>query len=214
MVFVSFYDAHCLVKSVVSRTAFVGTVFVLSSFSVQSSADDSLETELRACGAIRDNTVRLTCVDALISKLSGNEPGQQITDTYASNSVRNNETKIDKKIADFGRAKSDLKREKVEKKSIPQQAADFGASPKVDKNGELEEITASISRYSRNSRTGYYTFYLDNGQVWRNTEARGFSIPTKPTSVIISRGAFGSFSLIAINKKGRKGKSGRVKRLK
>lgn len=200
------------VRSRISVATFV--VIFLPIMSLSTKADEGLKADLLACGVIKDNVARLTCVDVLIEKVSNLKNVTQDKQSYTPNTALIHENNLEKKEADFGRSRAVIKREEELRKPEPEKIAGFGVKAKLNEDGELQEITASIEKYNKNSRTKHYTFYLDNGQVWRSTDSRSFSIPTKPTMVVITKGSFGGYRLLAINEKGREGRPGRAKRIK
>ncbi|GAB2518208.1 hypothetical protein [Microbulbifer agarilyticus] len=84
----------------------------------------------------------------------------------------------------------------------------FGHEEKKAIEEAPESITAVISAAQKGAH-GKYTFTLDNGQVWRQTDS-GRTIWRGGEEVTLERGALGSFFM----RKSSGGRSLRVKRIK
>ena len=72
-----------------------------------------------------------------------------------------------------------------------------------------QELSARIIRFNRN-QNGNYTFYLDNGQVWRETSGSTLQFTRKQANIRIKKGAIGGYRMIVEGMAG----TGRVKRVK
>jgi polyhydroxyalkanoate synthesis regulator phasin len=92
--------------------------------------------------------------------------------------------------------------------------ADFGKIEEKDPE-QIEDIKAKITRYTQNRTSKNYTFYLDNGQVWRtNLSGKRMRLPSKASHVLIKRAVFGSFAMIVYNDKGRDSSAVKVTRVR
>jgi len=72
----------------------------------------------------------------------------------------------------------------------PATGASAAAPPQPE---EIDSITAAVTEYSFNA-FGKFIVFLDNGQVWKETEADRANFHAGD-SVTIERGAFGSYNL-------------------
>jgi hypothetical protein len=101
------------------------------------------------------------------------------------------------------------------KESVEQQKRDFGKNRREANPERVNTIEAKIERFTQHRVTKNYTFYLDNGQVWRTKQSsRKFRMPSKPSRVVIKRAALGSFSMTVYNEKGRDSNSVKVNRVR
>ena len=97
----------------------------------------------------------------------------------------------------------------------PDMNGQFGLSskpPQADDNEtekDGQELSARIVRFSRNYH-GDYTFYLDNGQVWRETSGSTLQFTRKQADIRIKKGKIGGYRMIVEGMAG----TGRVKRVK
>jgi hypothetical protein len=78
----------------------------------------------------------------------------------------------------------------------------FGGKSEGKKSESLKELSLAIKRTSKTAR-GYIRFYLENGQVWEQTQAGyvGRLGKKDPDMLLIKNAAFGSFRA-RVNEKG------------
>ncbi len=92
--------------------------------------------------------------------------------------------------------------------------ADFGKAKEKDPD-PITDIKAKIERFTQNKTSKNYTFYLDNGQVWRTkSSGKRIRLLSRPSSVVIKRAVFGSFSMVIYNDKGRDSSAVKVSRVR
>ncbi|UTW56704.1 hypothetical protein [Kordiimonas sp. SCSIO 12610] len=104
-------------------------------------------------------------------------------------------------------------RSEFAEKAEAQKKADFGKRTKDDPDS-IDTIKAGIERFTQNNVSKNYTFFLDNGQVWRtNSSGKKIRIPSKPSYVVIERAVFGSFKITVYNDKGRNSRTVKAKRV-
>lgn len=82
-----------------------------------------------------------------------------------------------------------------------QAEAAFGF-PRPTYSDEIKTLRSKVVRFEQNSRK-MTLFYLDNGQVWMQSESRRFLMPDEPVTAEIIPGMFGAFFLTLEGKKQR-----------
>ena len=156
-----------------------------------SPAAESLQS-LLACRAVVDSSARLACFDRESASLATPSPGAptvvpRTAAAGAAPSTPSAESTTAPK-ANFG-----LSEEQVSKK---EEAA--GKRPAA-----VKEIEAHITAIS-STGTGYATFTLDNGQVWREISPEGDLLAKPGDGVTVSRGILSSYWLQTRNGRGAK----------
>jgi hypothetical protein len=156
-----------------------------------SPAAESLQP-LLACRAVVDSSARLACFDRESASLATGSPGAptgvlRTAPAGAAPGTPSIESATAPK-ANFG-----LTDEQVSKK---EEAA--GKRP-----AGVKEIEAHITAIS-STGTGYATFTLDNGQVWREISPEGDLLAKTGDAVTVSRGILSSYWLQTRNGRGAK----------
>ena len=144
---------------------------------------DTLE-DVNKCTTIADAAQRLACYDAAAPKVR------------ASLNVATEEDRVTLFGLDlFGSGDSDTSGEATRpedfgKKDIPETVVT------EETGGVITEITVALADVGRNG-SGYDVYVLDNGQVWRQKEAKDLQLPRKVQGirVKIREGAMGAFYL-------------------
>ncbi|MGY8986362.1 MAG: hypothetical protein ACKVIX_07000 [Sphingomonadales bacterium] len=165
-----------------------GFVFLGQSNTAQSQTED-----FSKCENLKDTSDRLECFEIVLRgmrdkrstpyKISPASPSQLDESTRAAVEPSGLNGKFD----DFGKP--------VEKREI-----------------EEEDMTANVTKFNEDAN-GKIMFYLDNGQVWKETDGSYLKIPGSIKDigkVTIYKGSFGGYRIKVINN----AKDGRVKRLK
>jgi hypothetical protein len=82
---------------------------------------------------------------------------------------------------------------------------DFGKPPPEPGPGEITEIAATVVEFAKTPR-GRSIFFLDNGQVWRQSEGDLIDVrapsPGTPMKVRIETGVLGSYNLMVEGRNG------------
>ena len=165
-----------------------GFVFLAQSNTAQSQIED-----FSKCENLKDTSDRLDCFETVLRGMR-DKRSTPYKISPASPSQLNEST-----------------REPVEPSGLNGKFDDFGKS--VEKREiEKERMTANVTKFNEDAN-GKIMFYLDNGQVWKETDGSYLKIPgsTKDVGeVTIYKSSFGGFRIKVINNP----KDGRVKRLK
>ncbi len=149
---------------------FIGAPALAEEKDSEAVAPPAIYTDLVACKSIADADQRLACYDARVTAL---ETAQ------ASNEVI---------IADREQVRE--ARRSVFGLTLPRIKLFDGNSEKGDNVDEIEATITSVSK----SRNGKWFFKLEDGALWQQTEARPSKTPPKEgDTVVIKRGALGSF---------------------
>ncbi len=169
------------------------TYLMAATAHAQSSQESDIMTEIQKCHEIQEDRTRLSCYDAFATTFQSNVKGGNIIvidKADIENKMQENfgmENREDDKL----REALNLQTDDAEKPS--------------DK--ELSVVITEARRLNNRK----YRFYLENGQVWDQTDSAYVYLPkNKENFVIIKKASLGSFQL-RVNDKGR---SIRVKRIK
>lgn len=190
-------------------------IFVMALCSLPAFSQDLLREQLVACKAIDDDAARLICLDSV---LLGLDPGEalpapaeppsvalpanspdQIGDSEGMHrpvSAQAEKAPVAVPIVTATRSNATAAVEettgadKLGKKYLPRE-------PEPDL--QLEESVYQFQLLNAyRDRKDRWTFEFENGQVWRQTEARYLPRPgALPSAVTISEGVFGSYDLRA-----------------
>lgn len=138
-------------------------------------ADKSLEESLADCAKFDDDSLRLACVDKLIAVLNQAAPAEAEAHSDSlifSAEVSTNDTSIG-----------------------PEPEPDISTEQHTAASDTSDTIRYNlVSTYQDRWKRWYFEF--DNGEVWRQTEARYLPrIKQYPVPVSISKGVFGSHDL-------------------
>ena len=148
---------------------------------------------LLACRAIVDSAARLACFDRESASLAAPSPGAPTAVPGAPRAGAALTTPPVEQPAAAPKANFGLSAEQVNKKE-----AAAGKRP-----AEVKAIEAHITAIS-STGTGYATFTLDNGQVWREISPEGDLLAKPGDGVTLSRGILSSYWLQTRNGRGAK----------
>ncbi len=137
---------------------------------------------LARCAAIADDGQRLACYDDLARQSTQQDPVAAQTPVIGSEPASD-------PVAEFGR-------------NAQMQEAPTEPEP------TLSALTANIVEIAKRQR-GERLFFLDNGQIWAETERKSGGNFRKGTAIEIRRGRFGGYRLFGSGNRGY-----RVERLK
>lgn len=176
------------------------------------------------CKAIEDSEKRLSCFDALSATQESKAPiapekpddtnavpEQELDDiekrAQALMKNSNNDNPFSSSAPRLG-ANNNATRTDVDSFGKPKNENLAQDTYRTNSSNEIEQIQTSITSLKENSR-GFYTFTLNNGQVWRQTEVSNGSYK-KGDIVEIEKGVFSSYYINKLESN----RTTRVKRLK
>lgn len=158
-------------------TVFVGAVFLFAVLMAR--ADDSISDELRRCASIEDASARLACYDGL--------SGRQISAPVAPSAS------LDPSVA-----LSSVERSVVEPSAVEPSANKPLADPNTetvrentDDRYETVSTRAAVTKCRQDGNKKYY-FYLENGQVWKQSDRKRLKYEDCNFNVTITKDFFGS----------------------
>lgn len=161
-------------------------IIVISLFSVSLSVHAATPT-LKGCAAIENPVERLACYDTLAGRLPAetaktNDTAPSTVDSVASKAAAIvpaafAETPVDPAV-----------------KPAPDAEAIFGLEHK-QKEEQPEELQLKWTKKSQDAY-GKWIIFMENGQVWRQTDTAVFGFNNPEQQVVISRGILGSFFLV------------------
>lgn len=178
-------------------------------------ASDGLLSAVVGCKAVADDRQRLQCLDAALATID--TPTANVDRAKQHNLAQD----VDERERELAQREGDLKHREAalnaKSEAVNNSVSLFGVAlssggvdsfttgaaglrkedVERDTDGVVDAISANIREWSYNSR-GQATLVLDNGQVWRQTDAIGLHLSTgrsKPRRVRISRAALGSFKM-------------------
>lgn len=162
-----------------------GIIFALSggcAFAQAPPADAGLRDQVRSCASLSDGASRLACYDEIGAGLA-----QADLQQGAAGASAPPEWSI---TLDRERVEA-LQRETfgLSTPSIAQMLPGFG-----DRRSEVASVEATIARII-DHRDGSFTFIMDNGQRWTQTEPQRASNVRVGDTITIRRGLLGSFVL-------------------
>jgi len=134
--------------------------------------------DLTQCANLVQKSVRTACFDAAANEVRNSSNGIQLNDEVTAEPIETG-TAGEPGIADPG---TELGQEQLE--TVAQKTA----------KAKGERITATVIDLNRNA-FGLYSFHLDNGQVWQQTEIDRFVPPDNDFLVEIRRGTFSGYRL-------------------
>ena len=146
------------------------------------SAQSASPKDLLQCDKIKEPEDRLACFNTIVEKLKEDPEAFK-------RSMHGGQRARDGKSSSGGSGVSE-----------------FGSEYKP--RNTPSKITARVKRYWRNAH-GKYFFYLENGQVWKETSGSHLKLTKKVKEVKIKKGVMGGYRIIV---KGSP-KPGRVKRI-
>ncbi|EKE75860.1 hypothetical protein [Gallaecimonas xiamenensis] len=129
----------------------------------------SINDKLAQCAQLSDNGLRLACFDALAKQ-----------------------AKADPAMAATPASNESLRRPAVVAKT-EDKAASFGMEQKVQRETQLEQLTAIVTKVDKNPY-GKLVIVLDNGQIWKQSDSNYLSLKNGD-KVVLDKGALGSIYL-------------------
>jgi len=170
----------------------VGVVASCLSLTVLVTAVSAGETGgFMACGQVESDANRLACYDRVYTSRLQADSAEEIT----------------------AQPKDDDSLASVEPAPVAEQASELAAVeqaraeaafgfPRSTYPDEIKTLRSRVVRFEQNSRK-MMLFYLENGQVWIQSESRRFLTPDEPVTAEIAPGMFGAFFLTLEGKKQR-----------
>jgi hypothetical protein len=137
--------------------------------------------EFMDCGLIESDVERLACYDEAYRNSTARAADAS---TLANEQAGNDEA---------NGASPGATVQPGDQKSGSKAEAEFGL-PKTADPDELQVLRSPVERVAKNS-LGRNVFYLENGQVWVQTESRTMRLPEDPAIAEITPGRFGGFFL-------------------
>ncbi|NLD35843.1 MAG: hypothetical protein GX654_03155 [Desulfatiglans sp.] len=162
------------------------SLIIISLFSVSISIQAATPT-LKGCAAIENPDERLACYDTLAGRLSAdtvksNDATPKVVDSVAS--------KVDIIVP----AAPAVTPVDPAVEPAPDAEAIFGLEHK-QKEKQPDELQLKWTKKMQDAY-GKWIIFMENGQVWRQTDTAVFSFNNPEQRVVISRGALGSFFLV------------------
>ena len=160
------------------------SVLVLFAAAANAAAQTATQQELEACAAIERTIERLDCFETLTARGAAPAPVDVEPEREAEvEPGQAAETPLERT--------SDTSQDRLENIGAEQ----LPENPRDERTREQDDIGAMVTEVSEGPR-GNLHFHLENGQVWRQNEARYVPLPANaPFSVRISRGLFGEYRL-------------------
>jgi hypothetical protein len=164
------------------KPSLIITIFVFAA----SLAGQAAELSLESCAAIDDPGERFACYD----KLAGRSPADT---AKAADTAPGGAEPAEPGADVIAPAAPAATQTAPAAKPIPDAEAVFGFEdrPKEDKPDKLQ---LKWTRKMKDAR-GKWIIFLENGQVWRQTDTRSISFRNSEQWVVISRGFAGGFLL-------------------
>lgn len=180
-------------KTIIPAFICLTTTMIGSISWAQDNVEPDIMDDLQKCQLIQKDKERLMCYDQAMPMLRS---AIETKDILVLNKSEIAEAQEDS----FGKNEDgDVQLKKIIEK---EEIADTAKAPK--------ELVSPILKTERNNRNGL-RFYLENGQIWDQTDSSFISVnKKKQNSAVIKKAAFGSFRL-RVNGKGT---PVRVKRIK
>jgi pyruvate/2-oxoglutarate dehydrogenase complex dihydrolipoamide acyltransferase (E2) component len=152
-------------------------------FSLQATADDSVEDRLRACADEKDDAARLSCYDK-----ASNPPAPPAAPVAEKAPAPATATAAPAPAPAPAPAEDPV--------------AEFGMNPELEakkpddeKKKELREISAQVVEVSKRTR-GELVVTLDNGQVWTEKDAEPYLRVKVGDTIVIKRNRMGGYRLV------------------
>lgn len=152
------------------------SVLVLFAAAANAAAQTASQQELEACAAIERAIERLDCFETLTARGGVSAPvdvePEQAAEAPPERTLETSQDRL----------------ENVGIEQLPD-------NRREERPRERDDIGATVTEVSEGPR-GNLLFHLENGQVWRQIEARYVPLPADaPFPVQISRGLFGEYRL-------------------
>ena len=152
------------------------SVLVLFAAAANAAAQTASQQELEACAAIERAIERLDCFETLTARGTVPVPAEAEPEQAAETPPEQT---------------PDTSQDRLENVGVEQ----LPDNRREERSREPDDIGATVTEVSEGPR-GNLLFHLENGQVWRQIEARYVPLPANaPFSVRISRGLFGEYRL-------------------
>lgn len=160
------------------------SVLALFAAAVNAAAQTASQQELEACAAIERAIERLDCFETLTARGAVPAPVDVEPDREA-------EVEPGQAAETPPERTSDSSQDRLENVGA-EQLRDNG---REEQRRERDDIGAMVTEVSEGPR-GNLLFHLENGQIWRQIEARYVPLPANaPFAAQISRGLFGEYRL-------------------
>ncbi len=160
------------------------SVLVLFAAAANAAAQTASQRELEACAAIERAIERLDCFETLTAR--GATPAPVDVEPE-----RESEVEPGQAAEALPERTSDPSRDRLENVGAEQ----LPHNRREERSRERGDIGVTVTEVSEGPR-GNLLFHLENGQVWRQIEARYVPLPANaPFPVQISRGLFGEYRL-------------------
>lgn len=172
-------------------------VLVLFVAAANAAAQTASQRELEACAAIERAIERLDCFETLTARGTAPAPSEvqpvTVERTHSPRVEPEQEAEAEpgQAVEALSEIAPDAGRDRLENIGA-EQLRDNG---REEQRRERDDIGAMVTEVSEGPR-GNLLFHLENGQVWRQIEARYVPLSANaPFSVQISRGLFGEYRL-------------------
>jgi len=199
----------------------VSSLFAAVSGPALSVDNNSVLSSIYACSAITDDKQRLACFDQEVKTVQAAEAkGSIVAVDNAQVQTLQREafgfnipslpkiripTLVRLKVARDAQAKGDVKpTESASTQALVSKESSFNEQVlEKNKEGEVTKVLFPIAKYKQRA-SGKFVFYLENGQVWAQTNPQEVRLPRNPQGLKaeIKRAAMGTY-LLRINGKGR-----------
>jgi len=182
----------------ISRAVLVAAIVIVPVAAGAAPSDDLLAAMAR-CMAMTDTTARYACYDALAPQLKAAQsqptPPPSPAETsdprpwYDTDRIFGTSPSLQTKPEQFGA-------ENLTRRTPPKPGAVAPAPPPLPE--AIDSVTATVTSFAMN-REGRFVVFLDNGQVWKQSDAdadRAYFRKNGGERVVISRGLLGSYRLV------------------
>ena len=160
------------------------SVLALFAAAANAAAQTASQRELETCAAIERAIERLDCFETLTVRGAAPAPVDVAPEQEA-------EVEPQQAAEAPTERTPDASRDRLENVGVEQ----LPDNRREERTRERDDIDATVTEVSEGSR-GNLLFHLENGQIWRQIEARYVPLPADaPFSVRISRGLFGEYRL-------------------
>ncbi len=197
---------------ITKRAQFIATIAAAMT-SLSAVADEDFEDAVRKCASIQDESARLTCFDAVAIIRAGSlgepavapEPPAAATETVSTEPAPQApagltlaEESADIELATGAAAAAAVAAEAQDEP--PPLTDDVGIERVEPSKKENPEYSARVVRCDKHSQSGQIYFFLDNDQVWKQSNYRRISLGDCQFDVLMKKDAFG-FQLYIPSKK-------------
>lgn len=160
-------------------------VFFAPQLQAAKASDISLQERLAGCAQFVADDQRLQCVDTIIASLS-----------QSANPDKGEQPMTALKAVAIAPATADLAPEPVAESEKPELGEKYLRQQVINPERAQEHSVQYQLVHAYRDRKKRWTFEFENGEIWRQTEARYLPQPEEyPSLVTISEGVFGSHDL-------------------